>query len=74
MASGVCPALQQGYGAGQRQFLSRCLFALGRLRHCLLLLETNTNCSLAPGWTCAAGDMGLKIALLVPTRGGRTAP
>lgn len=67
-------ALGQGYGAGRRQPLSRCLFALGRLRHCLPPLETNTNCPLAPGWRCAAGDMWLKIALLVPMSGGHTVP
>lgn len=67
-------ALQEGYRAGQRQPVSRCLFVLGRLRHCLLPWETNTNCPLAPGWRCAAGDMWLKIALLVPVSGGHKAP
>lgn len=67
-------ALQQGYRAGRRQPLSRCLLALGRLWHCLPPLETNTNCPLAPGWRCAAGDMWLKIALLVPMSGGHKAP
>ena len=67
-------ALGQGYKAGQEQCLSRCLHEFGRLRHCLLPLETNTNCPLAPGWRCAAGDTWLKIALLVPMRGGHTAP
>lgn len=38
-----------GFRTGQRQLLSRCLFVLGRLRHCLSPLETNTNCPLAPG-------------------------
>lgn len=37
------------FRTGPRQLLSRCLFVLGRLRHCLPLLETNTNCTLAPG-------------------------
>lgn len=40
---------RHGFRTGPRQLLSRCLFVLGRLRHCLPLLETNTNCTLAPG-------------------------
>lgn len=60
--------------AGQRKPLSRCLFVFRRLRHSLPPLETNTNCPLAPGWRCAAGDTRLKIAQLVPMSGGHTAP
>lgn len=62
---------KQGCSTGPRQPVSRCLLGLGR---CLQPGETtNTNCLLAPGWRCAAGDEYLKIALFAPMSGGHKA-